>query len=212
MLWQSELRITLTECGSATHLYILTQTIKLPVTLRITSRTEQKKNFISGKCEDVANNPSNRNFWSLAKEIKQNFTTSSFPPLVKPDGSVATSAVDKASIFAAQFALNSTLDESNLPQPDLMPLSEPAMPELRISWHKLRKVLDSLDTDKAYGLDGVPPRVLKNCAAELAPSLHRLFKLILKTNIFPSSWKVAVTQPVPKKGDPADPRTTEALP
>ena len=67
------------------------------------------------------------------------------------------------------------------------------------------KVLRSLKTDKASGPDGIPPRFLKEFADELAPVLCRLFRLILISCTYPSSWKHALVQPVPKKGDRSNP-------
>ena len=66
-------------------------------------------------------------------------------------------------------------------------------------------MLRSLKTDKASGPDGVPPRFLKEFAEELAPVLCRLFRLILISCTYPSSWKHALVQPVPKKGDRSNP-------
>ena len=42
-------------------------------------------------------------------------------------------------------------------------------------------------------------------ADELAPVLCRLFRLILISCTYPSSWKHALVQPVPKKGDRSNP-------
>ena len=61
--------------------------------------------------------------------------------------------------------------------------------------------LAGLNPRKAYGPDGVPPIVLRNCASVLAPCLVKLFQLCLSTSTFPSCWKFAYIQPVPKKGD-----------
>ena len=58
---------------------------------------------------------------------------------------------------------------------------------------------------KAYGSDGIPPRVLRECASELSPVLSRLFRIILKTNSFPKSWKHSLVQPIPKSGDRSNP-------
>ena len=66
-------------------------------------------------------------------------------------------------------------------------------------------VTGSLKTDKASGPDGIPPRFLKEFADELAPVLCRLFRLILISCTYPSSWKHALVQPVPKKGDRSNP-------
>ncbi len=46
--------------------------------------------------------------------------------------------------------------------------------------------LSGLNPRKAYGPDGVPPIVLKNCASVLTPCLVKLFRLCLSTSTFPS--------------------------
>ncbi len=62
-------------------------------------------------------------------------------------------------------------------------------------------VLSGLNSQKTYGPDGVAPIVLKNCAPVLTPCLVKLFRLWPSTSTFPSCWKYADIQPVPKKGD-----------
>lgn len=47
--------------------------------------------------------------------------------------------------------------------------------------------------------------VLKMCAPELTPQLTRHFSLSYSVGKVPSSWKVALVHPIPKKGDSADP-------
>ena len=79
------------------------------------------------------------------------------------------------------------------------------MPSINISYEDVVSALSELDTRKAYGPDGVPPVVLKSCARELAPCLESLFCLCLSTGSYPSCWKRALIQPVPKKGDPSLP-------
>ncbi len=65
--------------------------------------------------------------------------------------------------------------------------------------------MHTVNPRKAYGPDGVPPIVLKNCASVLTPCLVKLFRLCLSISTFPSCWKYAYVQPVPKKGDPCNP-------
>ena len=61
-------------------------------------------------------------------------------------------------------------------------------------------MLSSLKTDAASSPNGIPPRFLE-FADELVPVFCRLFCLILNACTYPSSWKHALVQPVPKKGD-----------
>ena len=79
------------------------------------------------------------------------------------------------------------------------------MPYIIISAHKVYWVLHSLKTDKASGFEDISARFLKEFADELAPVLCLLFCLILNSITSPSSWKHALVQPVPKKGDHSNP-------
>ena len=140
----------------------------------------------------------------IKKKIFNNFCNSSFPSLIFPAGSRACSPTDKANFFGSYFSDNSSLSDSNAPDPPTQPLSNP-IPSIIISARKVRRVLRYLKTDKASSPDGIPPRFLKEFADELAPVLCRLFRLILISCTYPSSWKHAIVQPVPKEGDRSNP-------
>ncbi|CAG4989213.1 unnamed protein product [Colias eurytheme] len=143
-------------------------------------------------------------FWSLAKAVETNFSRPSFPPLFKPDGSLAHSAKEKADVFAFHFSTNSRLDPTNVIPPSI-PHCGSLMPEIRIKQKEVLNEMRNLDINKASGPDGIPAIVLKTCAPELSPILTRLFRLSLKIGMVPKAWKLANIQPVPKKGSRADP-------
>ncbi len=79
------------------------------------------------------------------------------------------------------------------------------MPVIKILKNDVFCALSGLNPQKAYGPDGVPPIVLKNCASVLTPYLAKLFRLCISTSIFPSCWKYAYIQPMPKKRDRSNP-------
>ena len=168
-------------------------------TLRLT-----KNSFINRKCQNLTNSNNPKDFWHLAKNISHNFTSSSFPPLIASDGSTAVSSISKAELFAQTFSKNSTLDDSGH-IPPTHPSSDYTMPVIKILNNDVFYALSGLNPRKAYGPDGIPPIVLKNCASVLTPCLVKLFRLCLSTSIFPSCWKYAYVQPVPKKGDRSNP-------
>ncbi|CAG4933852.1 unnamed protein product [Colias eurytheme] len=143
-------------------------------------------------------------FWSLAKVVESNFSRSSLPPLLRPDGSLAHTAKEKADTFATLFADNSRLDSSNITPPSI-PHCGSDMPAIRIRQRDVLNVMRGLDVNKASGPDGIPAVVLRACAPELSPVLTRLFRLSLESGKVPKSWKLANVQPVPKKGSRADP-------
>ena len=80
-----------------------------------------RSSFINKKCQSLHNSNASRDFWHLYKNISNNFTSSSFPPLIHPDGNTAVSAISKAELFAQTFASNSTLDDSGHDPPPPLP-------------------------------------------------------------------------------------------
>ena len=53
-----------------------------------------------------------------------------------------------------------------------------------------QKILMQLDEDSAFGPDLLPTRILKRCAAVIAPVLHALVLLILNVGEWPAIWMV----------------------
>ena len=64
--------------------------------------------------------------------------------------------------------------------------------------------LGILCSGKAVGPDGVCPRLLKDCAAQLCQPLHRIFNLSLQLGQVPARWKTSCIVPVPKIKCPAE--------
>ena len=60
-------------------------------------------------------------------------------------------------------------------------------------------MLQHLDVNKATGPDGIAPRLLKETAQQIAPSLSQLFNKSLACGVVPDDWKLANIVPVFKK-------------
>ena len=58
-----------------------------------------------------------------------------------------------------------------------------------------------MNVNKAAGPDGIPNKLLKACAEEVAPVLTNIFQQSLETSKLPSDWKKANVTPIFKKGD-----------
>ena len=69
---------------------------------------------------------------------------------------------------------------------DFTPFTKGTVDDLSCSVADVYKVLSSLDLNKAIGPDAISPRILKECAAELAPSISQLFNFSknLRKNAF----------------------------
>ena len=59
-------------------------------------------------------------------------------------------------------------------------------------------MLNSLNTTKANGPDGISARMLKNTAPSITPSLTKLLNLSIQSGTFPETWKLSSVVPIPK--------------
>ena len=124
--------------------------------------------------------------------------------LLHPDGTPAVSSVSKDELFAQTFADNSTLDDSGLVPPS-PPGSDYFMPNIKILGIEVSHALAAFNPRRAYGPDGVPPIVLKNCASVLLLCLVKLFPVYqLSPILFAGSmptynmFQKKMTAPIPQ--------------
>ena len=68
-----------------------------------------------------------------------------------------------------------------------------------------------LDEDSALGPDLLPTRILKRCAAVIAPVLHALVLLILNVGEWPEIWMVHWVVPLHKKKSVYDARNYRGI-
>ena len=190
----------LTNGALAIHLLKLMPYIFLPNRHAKSILQPTKNFFINRKCQRLSNSNSSRDFWNLANNITKNFTSSFFLPLLQSDGPTAVSSFSKTELSAQTFATNSNLDDTGHISPTPPP-SDYFIPKFKILYYDVFQVLSGLDPRKVYVPDGVPPVVLTNFAFELAHCLVKLFLLCLSTSTYPSCWRFAHIQPVPKKDD-----------
>ena len=105
----------------------------------------------------------------------------------------------KANILNRQFASVFT-DDSATFLPDLGPSPHPSMDNIHIHVPGITKLLINPKPHKASGPDGVPARLLKETAEEIAPAISILFKASLDQGSVPSAWRKALVVPLFKKG------------
>ena len=165
---------------------------------RCSAKIQRARSSFRKRKTDKLNSSTEKCFWSLSKKIFSNFFNSSFSSLIRPDGAIACSPTDKANLFGSHFSANSSLSDSNAPDPPTQSLSNP-IPSIIIS------VSDVCWLHRSLKTDGVSPRFLKESAEKLAPVLCHHFHLILISCTYPSFGKHELVQPVPKKGECSNP-------
>ena len=100
-----------------------------------------------------------------------------FPALTDPTGRVAETATEKANIFVQHYASVYTKECTQLHAPLSTPLRGRRFSIDEFTVEDVIGELRSLDTQKSAGPDNIHPRVLKELAVELAPTLTHLFNL-----------------------------------
>ena len=70
----------------------------------------------------------------------------------------------------------------------------------KINELEIEKRLNRLQESKSMGPDQIHPKILKECAKELAKPLKILFRESIKQGKIPNSWSLANISPIFKKG------------
>ena len=89
--------------------------------------------------------------------------------------------------------------EKDIPRLNAKPVTAEMIP-IKITKDAILKKLSQLDINKSSGPDGIHPRVLKECAKELAAPLADLFQASIDSDYVPDDWKFAIVSPIFKKG------------
>jgi len=138
-----------------------------------------------------------KRFWGFIKSLRND--SCGVAPL-RDKGILKSNADDKAEILNKQFTSVFTKGD-NPYMPDLGDSPYPSMPDIQVTETGVRKLLMNLNIHKAAGPDGIRPRLLKECATEIAPIFTKLFNISLTSGTVPSEWTQALVTPIFKKGE-----------
>ena len=95
-----------------------------------------------------------------------------------------------------------TRDEGTL-APDFPDRTEERISDVIFSVDNIEERLQEINPNKATGPDGVEGRLLKECAQEMAPILHDIYRKSLDEGEVPERWKEAEIVPIHKGGSKA---------
>ena len=123
----------------------------------------------------------------------------SIPDLLKPDGSLSKSTLEKCDMFNNFFASVFT-KEGDGEMPYFSKDVNNPLETLSVSNEQMYKALNSLNVSKSPGPDEIHPRILKELASELSIPLTMLFNKSIKDGKIPDKWKLQEVRPIFKKG------------
>ena len=101
-------------------------------------------------------------------------------PSLHQNGIVYESPSEKAEILKDIFSAKSSLNDEGKMPPLLDNFAHSSLNSIKIRVKAVKKKLLHLKASKATGPDGIPARVLKECAVVLSKSLTGLFSMSLK--------------------------------
>ena len=136
---------------------------------------QKHRDYLEKVKDSFAENP--KLFWRYHKSVHRHRVRNR--PEIVYNGETAKTAAHKAELFNTYFSsvFTSPRSSTNL---EAVTRSPPLRTELQlsdivISVDEVTDCLKSLDTSKASGPDGIPSRLLKECAGQIAPSLCDIF-------------------------------------
>ena len=131
------------------------------------------------------------------------------PPLQTINGDIITDDSEKATLLNNHFTAQSTLNILPAHNPltnntnNIVPV--PSLENIIISEQEVLRTLNSLDSNKSTGPDGIPVKLLKLTALLISEPLAKLYNKSLASGKFPSKFKEANVKPIfKKKGMPSD--------
>ena len=146
--------------------------------------------------EQVNKETRSKRFWTYVKHRRSNAVENI--GALRDGLKLVTAAAEKANLLNKQFvSVFSKTSTKTLLEPKVNSL----MRDITITQEGVAKQLKQLDPYKAAGPDNISPRVLKELADVLAPSLTSLFQLSLDKAVVPKDWKKAIICPAFKKGE-----------
>ena len=149
--------------------------------------------------DSLTSNP--KKFWSFIKQKRRD--TNGISALYSK-GKLADTAREKAEVLSDQYQSVFTKEDLiNIPHMGQRQI--PTISDLIISTEGIMKLLKNLDVNKASGPDGISPKFLKLCAAQVAPILQVIFTQSLRTGTLPRDWRQANINALYKNGSRSDP-------
>ena len=168
--------------------------------LALSRRDRREKKAI----EKIKSDP--RYFFSFAKSFLKG--KSSIPLIQRKDGSTATDSKQIADVFQEQFCSvfsdpnNPDVKEPTFSPPELTFLDE----GLVLKDEDIIKVCKDLEITSSPGPDGLPAKILKECANVLVVPLGLMWRESLQLKKVPEYYKLGLVTPLYKKGDRSSPK------
>ena len=141
---------------------------------------------------------------NIYKYISSLTSSRSIPATMTLDVNILNDDSSIANSFNEYFYSVFTQSSVNQPVTFDSPTDIPLISSISILPEEVYHCLSSLDAKKAAGIDGLCPRVLKQCAGSITPLVYHLFDLCISSHSLPGEWQIHLIVPVYKSGSKTD--------
>ena len=184
------------------------------------SRNEQDYKIYSDKCIEIKNliyerkesyksslidnlNDSNQNskcYYGLLRKFLGNKFPSNIPTLLDPfTKKYSFSSKEKSNTLLQVFARKNHINLRTNPPPHFPARTDSKLEYITTNSEEVCRIIKSLDTSKASGLDVTANNMLKLSADSICEPLSKLFNKIFQCSNYPLGWKKGVVIPIHKK-------------
>ena len=124
-------------------------------------------------------------------------------PLENNRGNIISDGFQMAEVLNEYFSsVFTTEDINSLPVPftKFEGNTSEHLGQLYVTTEMITKKIKKMKDNKSPGVDGIPPKLLKEMLEQISTPFAKLFNLSLEEGIVPSEWKEANIMPLFKKG------------
>ena len=168
---------------------------------------ESRSSYFDKVGAEIDTNP--KRFWSLIKAFTKSSNCGNVPNSVSLHAEssdettvTANNPQDITDLFNTYFhSVQDPSSFSNPPENDgPTVVTNSRLPHLEVTSTEVENQLKTINVNKAKGPNGIPGRLLKECAKEISSSLAKLFNKSLRVGMVPKDWKLANIIPLFKNG------------
>ena len=123
--------------------------------------------------------------------------------VVNSEGVLTETEQDTAEALNTYYHSVFTRDDGILAPPEFPDKTEERITDVFFTVETVEEKLLELDPNKAAGPDRIESRLMKECAEELAPILHQIYRKSIDESEVPEQWKEAEVVPIHKGGSKA---------
>ena len=145
----------------------------------------------------------NKKLWSYIKSKKQE--NCGIPDLRNNQNDLVQDPLGKANLLNDHFSSVFSDPTPEIKTPPTSDSNIPKMQNIKVTRAGVLKLLLNIKENKATGPDGIPGKILKICANELADVFRLLYQASLDQGVIPDDWKHANIVPLHKKDDKSNP-------